>query len=97
MFRTLVMTAVKSIFPVLLILILSSWAGAVSALSDNSHYADNLILNDDEKVSKWGKLSSAVKSDYSMNDFSGIIHSPFGNFDPLLEPCLLYTSDAADE
>ena len=86
MFRTLVMAAVKSIFPVLLILILSSWAGAVSALSDNSHYTDNLILNDDEKVSKWSKLSSAVKSDYSMNDFSGIIHSPFGNFDPLLEP-----------
>lgn len=86
MFRTLVMTAVKSIFPVLLILILSSWTGAVSALSDNSHYTDNSIPNDDEKVSMWSKLSSAMKSDYSMNDFSGIIHSPFGNFDPLLEP-----------
>ena len=86
MCRRLVMTAVKSIFPILLILILSSWSGAVSAFSETSESN----INSDQQVlsenSKWSKLSIVSESDYELNDFSGIIHSPFGDFDPLKDP-----------
>ena len=86
MCRRLAMTAVKSIFPILLILILSSWSGAVSAFSETSESN----INSDQQVlsenSKWSKLSIVSESDYELNDFSGIIHSPFGNFDPLKDP-----------
>ena len=102
MCRRLAMTAVKSIFPILLILILSSWSGAVSAFSETTESninSDHQVLSEN---SKWSKLSIVSESDYELNDFSGIIHSPFGDFDPLKDPmplgpenlydCLLYTS-----
>ena len=86
MFRRPAMTAVKSIFPILLILILSSWSGAVSAFSETTESnldSDYQVLSED---SNWSKLSVVSESDYELNDFSGIIHSPFGDFDPLKDP-----------
>ena len=86
MFRRPAMTAVKSIFPILLILILSSWSGAVSAFSETTESnldSDYQVLLED---SNWSKLSVVSESDYELNDFSGIIHSPFGDFDPLKDP-----------
>ena len=86
MCRRLAMTAVKSIFPILLILILSSWSGAVSALSETTEYTEISDLQEPSEISKWSKLSVVSESNYELNRFTGIIHSPFGNFDPLVDP-----------
>ena len=99
MCRRLNMTAVKSIFPILLILVFSSWSGAVSALSETTDSNTNSDYQVISENSKWSKLSVVSESDYKLNDFSGIIHSPFGNFDPLkdvmpLGPENLYDSSA---
>ena len=83
MCRRLAMTGVKSVFPILLVLILSSWSGTVSAFSESTDYSinsDYQVLSDN---SNWNKLSIVSESEYKLNDFSGIIHSPFGDFDPL--------------
>ena len=86
MCRRLAMTAVKSIFPILLILILSSWSGAVSALSETTKSTEIYNFQDLEEINKWGKLSVVSESNYELNHFTGIIHSPFGDFDPLVDP-----------
>ena len=86
MCRRLAMTAVKSIFPILLILILSSWSGAVSALSETTESTEISDLQEPSEISKWSKLSVVSESNYELNRFTGIIHSPFGNFDPLVDP-----------
>ena len=86
MCRRLAMTAVKSIFPILLILILSSWSGAVSALSETTKSTEISNFQDPEEINKWGKLSVVSESNYELNHFTGIIHSPFGDFDPLVDP-----------
>ena len=70
------MTAVKSIFPILLILVLSSWSGAVSAFGETSEHNINSDYQVLSENSKWSKLSVVSESDYELNDFTGIIHSP---------------------
>ena len=86
MFPKRVMTAVKSIFPILLILIFSSWSGAVSAVSEDVISTENSDFQESPIISKWSKLSVVSESNYELNHFTGIIHSPFGNFDPLVDP-----------
>jgi len=81
-----IMTTAKSIFPILLILILSSWSGVVSAHSEikkNSLYTN---FQEAPDTGDWNKLELVYESEYELNNISGIIHSPFGHFDPLVDP-----------
>ena len=77
------MSTIRSVFPVLFILIFSSWSSVVVALDEG--FSDSQIVVIDEYVpeSNWESLSAVSESVYQVRDFSGLIHSPFGDFDPL--------------
>ena len=79
------MSAAKSVFPILLILIFSSWSSVVVALNDDSNNFNPVVLEGLSEAD-WGELTSGVESVYEVKKFSGIIHSPFGDFDPLTDP-----------
>lgn len=84
MCRTYDMKTIRHVFPILFILILSSWSSVVVALnspSDDSTFS----LSEDSSIPEWGQLSVGVESVYEVRNFSGIIHSPFGDFDPLTD------------
>ena len=77
------MSTIRSVFPVLFILIFSSWSSVVVALDEG--FSDSQIVVIDEYIpeSNWESLSAVSESVYQVRDFSGLIHSPFGDFDPL--------------
>ena len=71
---------------VLIMLVLSGWGSGIA--SANSAISDELTQNVDlkETASLPQKINSAVESSYNLREFSGQIHSPFGSFDPLIQP-----------
>jgi len=84
MCRTYDMKTVRHVFPILFILLLSSWSSVVVALNDSSDDSDTSLF-DDSPIPEWSKLSVVSESVYEVKDFSGIINSPFGDFDPLTD------------
>ncbi len=71
---------------VLIMLVLSGWGSGIA--SANSAISDELTQNVDlkETASLPQKITSAIESSYNLREFSGQIHSPFGSFDPLIQP-----------
>ena len=63
MCRRLAMTGVKSVFPILLVLILSSWSGTVSAFSESTDYSINSDYQALSDNSNWNKLSNVSESE----------------------------------
>ena len=80
------MTATRTVLPVLLLLILSSWSGAVVALNNDSNITSISISNEEILDTQWGEMAVGYESSYDVKKFSGLINSPFGDFDPLLDP-----------
>ena len=80
------MPATRTVLPVLLLLMLSSWTGAVVALNNDSESPSISIPNEEISDSQWGEMSVGYESSYDVKKFSGLIHSPFGDFDPLVDP-----------
>ena len=71
---------------VLIMLVLSGWGSGVA--SANSAVSDELTQNVDlyETESFPQKITSVVESSYILRESSGQIHSPYGSFDPLIQP-----------
>ena len=78
------MYARKSTFLVLTVLLFSSWSGMVSASpqgTDSIHSPDS----DNYHFEKWTSLEFASEHLHQIRQTSGIIHSPYGSFDPLMD------------
>ena len=80
------MSAMRSVFPVLFILIFSSWSSVVVASEEDSEESLSIVTNEYSSESQWSQLSSVSESIFQVRNFSGLIYSPFGDFDPLLDP-----------
>ena len=78
------MYARKSTFLVLTVLLFSSWSGMVSASpqgTDSIHSPDS----DNYHFEKWTSLEFASEHPHQIRQTSGLIHSPYGSFDPLMD------------
>ncbi len=78
------MYARKSTFLVLTVLLFSSWSGMVSASpqgTDLTHSPDS----DNYHFEKWASLEFASGHVHQIKQTSGLIHSPYGSFDPLID------------
>ena len=78
------MYARKSTFLVLAVLLFSTWSGMVSASSqgtDSTHYQDS----DNYYFEKWTSLEFPSEHAHQIRQTSGLIHSPYGSFDPLMD------------
>ena len=80
------MSTIRSVFPVLFILIFSSWSSVVVASVEGSEESLSIISNEFISESQWSQLFSVSESVYDVKNFSGLIYSPFGDFDPLYDP-----------
>ena len=92
------MKTFRHVFPILFILILSTWSSAVVTLTSQSEYSNTSTM-EDTSSQEWNELSVVFDSFYGIKNFTGIIHSPFGDFDPLIDimplgPENLYDSSA---
>ena len=74
----------KSTFLVLTVLLFSSWSGMVSA-SPQSIDSINSQATDNHQFEKWSSLEFAQEHVHQIRQNSGLIHSPFGSFDPLMD------------
>ena len=77
------MYARKSTFLVLTVLLFSSWSGIVSASTQGT---DSIQSPNPENYhfEKWSPLESASEHVHQIRQTSGLIHSPYGSFDPLM-------------
>ena len=67
-------------------LMLSVWSGAVSASSDLTHQSQHESNSETLfEQSSWYSATPTL-SDYGLRQSTGIIHSPYGPFDPLIDP-----------
>ena len=80
------MSTIRSVFPVLFILIFSSWSSVVVASDEGSEESLSITSNEFISESQWSQLFSVSESVYDVKNFSGLIYSPFGDFDPLYDP-----------
>ncbi|MDC3281674.1 S8 family serine peptidase [Euryarchaeota archaeon] len=80
------MSTIRSVFPVLFILIFSSWSSVVVASDEGYEESLSIISNEFISESQWSQLFSVSESVYDVKNFSGLIYSPFGDFDPLHDP-----------
>ncbi len=80
------MYARNSTFLVLTVLLFSSWSGMVSA----SYTVTDVDFSDDtSKLSSdadWSSLEMPIGHTHQIREISGLIHSPYGSFDPLVHP-----------
>ena len=80
------MPATRTVLPVLLLLMFSSWSGAVLASNNDSESPSISIPNEAITDLQWSEISVDYESSYDLKKFSGLINSPFGDFDPLVDP-----------
>ena len=80
------MTRARSVIPVLAALLLSTWAGVLASASEDPS-SDSDVVEDASQGSnsQWSRID-ATETTYPLRESSGILHSPFGPFDPLDEP-----------
>ncbi|MEE3318808.1 MAG: hypothetical protein VX182_03645, partial [Candidatus Thermoplasmatota archaeon] len=80
------MTSVRSVITVLSVLLLSTWGGVMASASD---VAGTPVSKIDDTASNehhsWTSISLATASTYPLREASGVIHSPFGSFDPAVD------------
>ena len=80
------MTSIRSVITVLSVLLLSTWGGVLASASDG---AGTPVSEADETASdehhSWTSISLATASTYPLREASGVIHSPFGSFDPTVD------------
>ena len=79
------MSTLRSVFPIFFILIFSSWSSVVVAFDNGSSNSNNVVDAENFEV-VWSEFSAVHESVYDVKSFSGLIHSPFGSFDPLQDP-----------
>ena len=77
------MYARKSTFLVLTVLLISSWSGMVSATSPDTDSTSS-SGSDVSPENKWSSLESPLPYVHQLRQTSGLIHSPYGSFDPLV-------------
>ena len=78
------MYARNTAFVVLAVLLFSSFSGMVSGSVIESYEAsDNNSDQASLDESKWNLFENPVGHPHNIKQSSGIIHSPFGSFDPL--------------
>ena len=78
------MYARNTAFVVLAVLLFSSFSGMVSGSVIESHeVSDNNSDQASLDESKWNLFENPVGHPHHTKQSSGIIHSPFGSFDPL--------------
>tara|TARA_Y100000746_G_scaffold148888_1_gene127524 strand:- start:3266 stop:8026 length:4761 start_codon:yes stop_codon:yes gene_type:complete len=78
------MTSAKSIYFAISLILLSSISSAISIKSINDERAQSTpsIISENN----WVVLHNPSISHYQISEATGLIHSPFGKFDPLTEP-----------
>ena len=78
------MYARKSTFLVLTVLLFSSWSGMVSASPQGTDSIQS-PNHDNYHFEKWSPLEFASEHVHQIRQTSGLIHSPYGSFDPLMD------------
>ena len=80
------MTRARSVIPVLVALLLSTWSGVLASASEDP-LPDSDVTEDASQGlnSQWSRMA-ATETTYQLRESSGILHSPFGAFDPLDDP-----------
>ena len=79
------MTRVRSTALVLAALVLSTWSGALASASANSPSGSDSQGSSVPSQSEWSRID-ALEAYYPLRASSGLLHSPFGSFDPLRDP-----------
>ncbi|RCH77267.1 MAG: hypothetical protein DBX04_01125 [Candidatus Poseidoniales archaeon] len=78
------MYARKSTFFVLTVLLISSWSGMVSA-SPSTIDSESSPDSNEYLGMKWSSLEFPLGHVHQIRESSGLIHSPYGSFDPLID------------
>jgi len=80
------MTRPRFVILILASLILSTWTGVLASASEASSL-DNYVREGDSLApnSQWSRID-ASETYYPLRESSGLLHSPFGAFDPLNDP-----------
>ena len=78
------MYARKSTFLVLTVLLISSWSGMVSA-SHSTIDSESSPDSNEYLGMKWSSLEFPLGHVHQIRESSGLIHSPYGSFDPLID------------
>ena len=78
------MYARKSTFLVLAVLLISSWSGMVSA-SHSTIDSESSPDSNEYLGMKWSSLEFPLGHVHQIRESSGLIHSPYGSFDPLID------------
>ncbi len=78
------MTSVRFVIPVLAALLLSTWGGVLASVSEDAGIPVSEAGETTSTEShSWTSISVVRPSTYSLREASGVIHSPFGSFDPI--------------
>ena len=80
------MTGSRMTVLVLSTLMLSVWSGAVSATTDFSNPLQTESNSEDILQYPSWQVTTPAESHFELRQSSGIIHSPYGPFDPLVDP-----------
>lgn len=80
------MTGSRLTVLVLSILFLSVWSGAVSASTDLSNQSQIEPNSENPHQQPFWQVAEPTQSHYELRQSTGIIHSPYGPFDPLVDP-----------
>ena len=70
----------------LVILMVSGWSAGLASAIPNGTVDDSQYAASETAATHFGSFSNVQDSTYEMRLQSGIIHSPFGSFDPLAQP-----------
>jgi len=80
------MLRARSVILVLATLLLSTWTGVLASTSEGpSTNSDEGESASASPNSQWSQIDASITS-YPLREASGLLHSPFGSFDPLNAP-----------
>ena len=80
------MLRARSVILVLATLLLSTWTGVLASTSeDSSTNSDEGESTSATLNSQWSQIDASI-TPYPLREASGLLHSPFGSFDPLDAP-----------
>ena len=78
------MTESKWLFAVIAIVLLSPVKNSFSPLDESEATSLSVEISETQNTS-WSRLQIPINSTYQSSDSSGMIHSPFGSFDPIID------------
>ena len=77
-------------------LLLSGWSIGVTSASNLNSQIESEYDEMEEADSEFKPFSSASSSTHQIKQSSGLIHSPYGSFDPILHPIPLGPENIVD-